>query len=210
MREAEAELARVAHHEAGHAVVAFVLGQHIGRVTITPDEDKGSAGAVKRRVLKIDREQEQRSPTLREERQLRDEVVARFAGAQAEAHFRGIPLQEVLDEGTADDDYEPVYTFAQALEGSPGPRTALLDYLQARAADLVELHWFLIEALAAELLARKALSGPAVLRLLRAMVADQPEAREFGLVATDAPLGLVRRAADWVGRERRGWDTEVS
>lgn len=210
-RGAETELARVAHHEAGHAVVAFALGQHIGRVTIVPDKDKGSAGEAKRRVLKVAREQERRSLTFREEQQLRDEIVSRFAGAQAEARFRGVVLQEVLDEGTAEHDYEPVYTFAQALEGSLVPRTALLDYLQARAADLVDLHWFLIEALAVELLAHKALSGSAILRVLRATVAERSEAREFGLDTDDAPLELVRRAADWVGRQRRGWgDAEVS
>lgn len=205
MTETDTDLLRVAHHEAGHAVAGFALGRGFTRVTVVPDSDKESAGSVTVRVLRIAREREHRSPTLRERQQLLDEIVYRFAGAQAECRFRGIELSHVLAEGTAEHDYGLALFFAEGLEPSLKPRTALLNYLEVRAADLVELHWFLIEGLVDELVDRRTLSGSAVYRLLRAMVLSQPEVHEYGLTP-GAPLGSFRAAADWVGRSRRGWD----
>lgn len=203
MTETKTDPFCVAHHEAGHAVVGFALGRGFKRATIVPGEDGESLGHVAPRVLQFTRKLDRRSPTAREEQRLLDDIVFRLAGAQAECRFRGVELRQVLGEGGAEHDYAEIPRFAEILEPSLVPRAALLDYLDARAADLVELHWFLIETLASELAARRTLSGPAVYRLLRATVLEQPEADEQGL-APDDPPERFRAAADWIGRSRRG------
>lgn len=208
MTNADTELLRVAHHEAGHAVAGFALGRGFKRVSTILDPEQESAGHVTARGIRIAREREYRSPTtLRERQQLLDEIVFRFAGAQAESRFRGVELSQVLKEGTAEHDYEPIEFFGGDLEPSPKPRTALFEYLQARAADIVELHWYLIEALAAELVTHRTLSGPSVHRLLRVTILEQPEARDLG-VSPDATRRSVRGAADWIGHAKRGWDDD--
>lgn len=205
MNDADAELRRVAHHEMGHAIAQFVLGRRIERVSIVPDEKVGSLGHTFSRLPDILGKRDELSiTTLQERAQVQDWIVTAFAGAEAEARFRGVEVSEVIAEGGADYDRLLIEELGELLEPSPEPGAALLDYLRARAADLIEVHWYLIETTAPELVARRVLSGVAVRRLLREAILMQPESGEFGASGNDTPHGL-RMAADWIGRSRLGW-----
>jgi len=205
MTGVEADLRRIAHHEMGHVIAQFALGRRIERVSIVPDEDKGSLGAMHAQRSRADRQRDHRNvETLRERQQVQDWIVTCFAGAEAEARFRGIEAKGVVAEGGADHDRRIIAELGELLEPSPKPCAALLDYLRARAADLIELHWYLIEATVPDLVARRVLSGVAVRRLLRVAILEQPEAGEFGLSGDDT-LHHLRTTADWIGRARRGW-----
>src|SRR4051794_36532517 len=48
-------LSRIAYHETGHAVMAWILGQFVRKVTIIPDPTTGFLGLMKSYRLKLPR-----------------------------------------------------------------------------------------------------------------------------------------------------------
>ena len=92
---------------------------------------------------------------------LEDEIVSTLAGPAAERRFTGLD-----NPAGAQHDRDTVSMIAVHLEG-PDVVGPYVDYLEAKARALVEARWGVIEALAAELVERKALSGPAARRIMR-------------------------------------------
>lgn len=143
----------------------------------------------------------------RERHQVQDRVITLFAGAEAEARFRGLDPGQVVAEGGPHEDYLLVELFGEDLEPSLKPRAALFEYLEARASDIVEIHWYLVGALATRLAERGVLSGVAVHRILRETIVLQEEADDFGASLDLTPLGF-RDVADLIGRAKRGYDED--
>lgn len=167
MSKGDAEARRLratAYHEAGHAVARFALGRRIDRATIVPDEEDQTLGHVQGRILLRSEKLEAgigEFDTLRERKAAEDAIVSALAGPIAEAKLTG--RRNLL--GASGDD-RSVDDVAEALHGRGDVASAYIGYLEALARGTVETLWYLVEALAAELLLRETLSGAAVHRLL--------------------------------------------
>lgn len=131
------ELEGAVYHEAGHAVAHWYFSHQIESVTIKPEIDSHgdviSVGKVNvKRPPDIVKAHEEHEMLTAEQRQFEDEnIVAVYAGRCAEARH---------------DNHEGLDAAAYA-------------YAEARARQLVDARWELIEAVAAALLERETLSG---------------------------------------------------
>jgi hypothetical protein len=163
---------RVAYHEAGHAVAAFLLGIKITQVTIDAGEDHLGQVTVQNQF---------RTPprgdwdiTYRRRARLEASVVFDFAGPEAESKHAG------RKPTVAGRDANNVALGAHMAEGladmHPAEAEAYLNWLQVRARLLVEQGWYLIEPLAQELRVRRSMSTSVVKRLLRQIVRTEAEA----------------------------------
>ena len=140
------DLARTAHHEAGRAVAALVLGRPFTTALIREDgsgevepafrlpEQPGDVLSADERVL------------------IEDEVVQLFAGSYAEERFTGRTLTEtdklaLLTMPASD-------WFNVALSGRTPDSGSDMDALSERARLLVEEYWETIESVAGVLLAK--------------------------------------------------------
>ena len=170
------ELRASAYHEAGHAVAHFARGRRIDRVSIVPDEDGGSLGHVRGRIL-LDTEKWRAGirefDTPRERRAAEDTIIAALAGPIAEAKLTGR-----RNRAGAAGDYERVGDLLDALDdGDDAVAAAHLNFLEVLAAQLIDRYWPLVEVLAEELLARGTLSGSAVREVLRRTIRAESERR---------------------------------
>lgn len=127
--------AAVAHHEAGHAIVAHVLGLRVGSVILVDDGDD-SYGET------------QIQPDETEKR-----IVELYAGLEAHlCHCR----DEAEAEGGAEDDLEKIKSLAVALDPLEPDKLKLK--LRGEAKAHVEERWEAISTLATELLQHEKLS----------------------------------------------------
>jgi len=179
---AEPDLAAVAIHEAGHAVIAHKLGIAVDSVTVRPHGDAlgvmvpGSASCA------------------------RDEAMVSLAGAIAEERYRGRPPrrgsdasdQKDVDEtitaltnthvdygAILDDDYDdPDGLFrTMALDNLHKSKSpdALHRRLRRKTKALVEQNWEAITALARILIAEKTLTGARLTKLLQTLTKKAKE-----------------------------------
>src|SRR5580692_2173461 len=127
-----------AYHEAGHAVVALVLGRPVQRVSILPDRVRLGHCEFKKGKFK---------PS---EDWLEREILIALGGVAAEARFTG-----AYAWGGAARDYRYVHGLAVQRAGErQAPR--LTQRLLAKAEHMLahESNWRAVELLAAELLRR--------------------------------------------------------
>ncbi len=197
--------AATAHHEAGHAVLAFREGaaRQLLSVSIVPDPGNGTLGHVRRgksrRVRDVEpgedgkpryfyRDFDPAFDSARlSERRLKPMIIAAFAGVIAEKRFSGRRHNWV----GADRDLRIADQLVGYLVGSARQARKYSEYLWVVAEESVELHWTGINELANELLARKTMSGPATRAFLQAGTVS--ERREIERL-TQAVLGEDRRA----------------
>ncbi len=150
-KHAIAEKARnaTAHHEAGHAVVALMLGIRFRHVTI--ESNATSLGHVRMRAWdKRSRPDVSMPPATRV--RLERDILISLAGPEAERRFTG--RRNHVGAGS---DYEQAADKASYIAPSERSCIAYLKWLQVCADELVELHWDAISALALELLDRRRL-----------------------------------------------------
>ncbi len=134
-----------AYHEAGHAVMALVLGRPVHAVSVMPDERR--AGAC-----------EFGKPTFRPtEDWLEREILISLAGLAAEAKFTGD-----YNWGAAARDQIYVQKLAESRAGEKRAER-LQRRLLAKAEHLLnqEEHWQAVEWIAAELIRLGSISGRA-------------------------------------------------
>lgn len=148
-----------AYHEAGHAVVSVVLGfRSIKLVTILPGE--GCEARVEYEPHQAFRPGVEFSPDPEEV--VRSQVVGFFAGSFAQGRIDG--------DSTADDDsvgdYLKAGTLADPVTESEEKAQAYLRDCAEQAELLVAEHWAEVEAVAAALLERQALSGGDVVAIV--------------------------------------------
>lgn len=202
MDEDRLSLEAVAYHEAGHATARFSLGLGFDRVTIRPGDD--FLGAVTpRRVQTIWAADRETLDTPRKRELVQDWVVSLLAGGRAEARYRGIDISRVDADGSTADDLRAAWRLVNELESSIDVQEPLLNYLGARAADIVDAHWYLINVLAAELLVHTVLSGHVAHRLFKCTIRER--AAQLGSYTNwdfheETPSGY-RQLAWIIGRE---------
>jgi hypothetical protein len=169
---------KLAYHEAGHAVAAWICGIRVKRVTIVPDAR--SLGHVVHQFMPVcietdswDREdweafmyedrEPRGTPSLEEAKHNREtEIIILLAGGIAARRYnpRG---REDYTSGDREDMHAFVrsYVTVSAQKGE-----AYVDRLKARAAEILEEHWYLVKALAEELLGRRTLDGDETTKFL--------------------------------------------
>ncbi len=138
-----------AYHEAGHAVVALVLGRPVHRVSVLPDRDRLGVCEFQKGVFR---------PS---EDWLEREILIALAGIAAEARHTG----NYAWDGAARDQ---LYVHRLAVQRAGERRAERLQRrLLSKAEHLLaqEGHWRAVELIAAELIRRGAISGRAARHL---------------------------------------------
>jgi predicted short-subunit dehydrogenase-like oxidoreductase (DUF2520 family) len=164
------EGASIAFHEAGHAVVAYILGRSIVVVTIrrSPSE--------RPRVCITDVKPYQRR---RRERA----VISALAGGFAEARYRGGVENPVLSPLVIRDDVAYADKELRELGEMTGAIVDKEFIIRRRrefatiAKEIVYEYWRGVKILAAELQEHGLLRGPAVRRVLRPVIGDPPSVK---------------------------------
>ena len=173
-RPTKATPRRVALHEAGHAVMAHVLGQRLWRASIKPDEH--TLGRVARHWRGIDPQ----AMAPRMERRIRDEALVSLAGDAAERIGTGRGDRRA----TWETDRLKAASAIEALTwGDEGGREAWLlgRLLRLRADRMLRRHWPAVLAVAGALEERREIPGGELARLVRAARVAGIQRQEKGL-----------------------------
>lgn len=172
--EADSELESIAIHEAGHAVVGVALGLVLLAIDVEPDELGGRghtsfepAGPWFEEAGDSSRAAAGSELAGRRAKFIERVVTTYLAGYAAESKQNG---RDALDSAGFDF-REAVMDWLNLELLNDEERTVRLATLRDRAKALVERHenWQAIEALAAELLRRRRLSGQEVRTLLESL-----------------------------------------
>jgi hypothetical protein len=155
-RSSLATIEEIAHHEAGHAVVALGYERKIRGIWI--NEHGGHTDYDHPVLAKYDSWPSRLS--AEETHELLLEPVIIFAGICAERHYANDPHRPMLDS-----DAEDIEIFRAHVDLSEGEKDQLLAQSQVRAGELIKDNWGHVERLAAELLEKRRLSGEEVAAL---------------------------------------------
>jgi ATP-dependent Zn protease len=151
------KLTATAYHEAGHAVMALVLGRSIEKVTVLPAQLQ--TGGSRLGVCKIKKGRLKSSKDA-----LEDDVLILLSGMVAESHFTG----RYCEEGAAQD-----LRAVRRLLAKRGKNDRSVDRLARRLLDKTEHilgadeHVKTIHMVALELLQKETITGRAVQHLLK-------------------------------------------
>jgi len=145
-----------AHHEAGHALVAIILGGEIQSVTIDPDRDErehryGDTAVLWRMTGRSDREYREHA------------IQVALAGPVAEMLYTGDPFHSgLVPEWAAD--WADAWELAAVLKPDDKQRLAYLEQVSIRLYRLLdrEPHWSALAEIADNLLAHETLEGEQV------------------------------------------------
>jgi hypothetical protein len=150
------QLKRTAYHEAGHAVVSFALRRAVRRVSIVPGEE------FLGRCTLAQAGDPDGLPERQERARAEREILVLLAGGLAEAKLAGRH-----NHAGASQDIDAAFSWATRVSGSMEEAEAYLAWLRVRARHLLDVpeHWSAVEALAAELLQRREVSGRAARRV---------------------------------------------
>lgn len=147
-----------AHHEAGHAVAAWLLGQlkKGDYVTIIPDPKIGSLGLFRNPARFISELENSGGYSGRATLQAEKFVVGCLAGNAASCRHRKTK-RRYLKGG--EQDREQAIEVLSHLVGSNEELKPYFQLLQLRAENLVARFWPEVEAVAKQLLSRKTLTS---------------------------------------------------
>ena len=150
-----------AHHEAGHAVVAWDQGIAIRKLLLVPDLMAGGGLQYRNPLLGANLDEDKSDRT-----RLRAEKVIRvcFAGGAAQRRF----YQRSKWRAGRFDDLVHAAGIAFAIAASGEEARAHLKLREIQAGQIVEFHWAAIEAVAHGLLERRKMTGKEV----RAVIFD--------------------------------------
>jgi hypothetical protein len=140
-----------AYHEAGHAVIAYVLGYRPQFVTIVPTLD--TAGHI---IHPNPLDGCQRNPDSSDEARLRIEslITICFAGPIAQKRYNPRSWRRAHGQW----DYEKVAELGLRVCGSAEQARAFIRWREIAACDMVRAHWPRIQLVAGQLLERENLS----------------------------------------------------
>jgi hypothetical protein len=165
-------ISSTAYHEAGHAVVTFLEGRRVTKVTIEPEGN--CLGSTEHENFLRD-VQDCNGITPHQRVQLLAATRMRLAGeiAQRKAHPRSV--RSAHGESDRQDAMRCMELLldAERLSGRSGSIELLEAYLKVghlEASLTLERWWFLVERLAAELLGRRTMTGQEVEALLRGVI----------------------------------------
>jgi hypothetical protein len=174
------ELDAIAYHEAGHAVMLWLCGVSVKRVTIVPDAE--SLGHVVHESLSLGRTDAWEHEDW-EEFMYRDNLPSWTPSVAAIEQNRDIEIMISLAGGIAvrrykrsghgdyrcgdQKDQKNARYVAQYFTVSEPEVEAHVERLKTRAAEILQEHWYLVKALAEELLRRGTLEGDDTSKFLR-------------------------------------------
>ena len=165
MKRSRAELWRTAIHEAGHAVVARVLGLASGQATIVPKFDLEEAGHhINRSPWRTLYDWEKRGLLHRTVRSaVRGRIMAYMAGAEAEIEFVG------ACEGGDSDDRDKIEEMADSSDSylTPEEWKRYEPRMRRQTRRLVRRHRAKIERLASALMDCETLQPEQIDRIIR-------------------------------------------
>jgi len=168
---AERERMRVAHHEAGHAVVGLALKMPIAFVTVKPKAryagyvsqapthhslgEVYARGSYSKPIADASKQDAFGNPVSERDYDWHADIVMTIAGGMAEAELlkEDVRIWRKL-EGTSTD--RRLVAFAR---GKLGDKARSIEEYEAECEKLIKQHWPLIEAVAAKLLKEETLSG---------------------------------------------------
>jgi len=154
------KLEKTAYHEAGHAVIAWLLHRPFVHVSIIPDDVNLGHLRKTPKPASLHPEYERNART---EGWLRGEIMVDLAG----------PLAEKLTTGRgnwrigADGDFHHAFDMACYLTCGEAETTAFVRWLWERTKLLLEMNWPIMEALAKELLQRRVIGAKQARALMR-------------------------------------------
>ena len=151
---------RVAYYEAGHAVACWSLGFRTKQATII-SEGKASGFVTWLKALRFSSNS---GLTRRSIGRYHDRIVCTLAGQEAQRRFK----PKSIKSHHAATDGNVVADLLLRIHGEERERNCALRYLEARARNLVNHHWRLIELLASTLLECQTLTGKEVANTLQA------------------------------------------
>jgi hypothetical protein len=146
-------LKAVAYHEAGHAVMAFELQRAVRQISIVPSADAEGFVRPGKRPPSF-------HPDYNTDNKTRDwverEVLISLAGCAADSKYRG----RTIRAGGADD-YNKAISMAAYLTPELRETIAYVEWLRIKAENMIAFppNWSAVQAIAAELLDRKTISG---------------------------------------------------
>jgi hypothetical protein len=213
MGERWTEDRETAVHEAGHAVVAFMLGRPFTRITVAPgDLAKSNLGQVEHRPPTGTWYRPDIEVTTRVRGFIEQHVMICLAGAEtSELWYQRIgdappDAEEHLSLGALHDMQCAVDLASYVADGEPGETGAFIEWLRLRLRNLVEargpLYWALVDALADAVMERGSLSWRQARLVLEKAQADVLR----GSVATH-PV-FARTVADHERVQRRAQTME--
>ena len=147
-----------AYHEAGHVVVARLIGRRIQQVTIEPDREYPAK-------TELDDTREPPHGTAEWVQWNEDELMLKCAGAVAEGKFLG-PGHSAKAMLLANPDDDP-YSIAGLRYPNEPARSDYLDRILERTRKCIEDNWEDVQAIAAALMQRGRLDAAAINSVLQ-------------------------------------------
>ena len=154
-----------AHHEAGHAVMAFQLGVNVRGITIIPDHE--SAGScLHEGLLKFQGKELVTSPTARIK--MEKLILICLAGPLAQRKFKPRSVRRYH----AGSDYSAVANVALSMNGSTEQANAYIRWLEIRVKEQLytSMTWRFVEAVASELIKNKEINGKSLPSIFAKMI----------------------------------------
>ncbi|MFP6901928.1 MAG: hypothetical protein VCA36_13355 [Opitutales bacterium] len=130
-----------AYHEAGHAAVGAIFGQHPDWATLIPDPKTN----ILAEVTQVDGD-------LESEEGLKAEIINCYAGQCAELRVGGSARRARLGAGLDDEVARRCIVRILGEDATDGEVNALEKEMRKVAAEFVDEHWALVERIASELL----------------------------------------------------------
>jgi ATP-dependent Zn protease len=169
----------LAFHEAGHAVMAWVLGRNVIRVTITPQVEEGERGyfLLEGHAVHVSRSNRLwRSDDPLERDRAEKEAMIVIAGPLAEGLHTGKPVRAIGDDKerikTLTKNHHGGWIFPTCDEDDDQLRDAChkkyVEWLRARVSLQLQADWPLVDALADALVKKETMTGSQVKKLLKA------------------------------------------
>src|ERR1700758_383304 len=122
----------IAHHEAGHAVMAWLLNVKIRKATIVPDTKMGNAGSVHHEKLLI-RKYPEFDDSDRQRIRIEKLIMVCLAGPIAHMIFN----QRSFRRSHAGSDWAQARDLSLLCTGSDTTTDRHLEYLEARSKDFL-------------------------------------------------------------------------
>ena len=152
---------RTAYHEAGHFVAAYVgkKSPAIRRLSIVPE------GNTLGHVVPFP------APSFRPDidpplQRVVDTIVTYLAGSAAEKRFAGC-----FDHEGSAQDYGSAVSLGMHVVTADRELELFVNWLDERAAEVIDVHWWAVTGVAEELLRRKKMTGKEALEVIDGLVA---------------------------------------
>ena len=157
-RLSQSQVEATAYHEAGHAVVAYVLGYKPQSVTIVPTVDAAGHILQANPLYGF-----QHDVDGSDEGRLRVEsfMTICFAGPITQKHYNPRSWRRTHGQW----DYEKITELGLRVCGSSEQAAAFIRWREIVARDMVKTHWLRIQLVAGQLLERERSAEPILTRL---------------------------------------------